>query len=354
MLKYLKKSSRKAGLAPGTLVYTGKKRRDEVGVSLISYDQDGISETEPKNLSELKSQLKENAVKWINVDGLHDTSIIEGVGEIFNIHPLILEDVLNTNQRPKIEEYDDHIFVVLGILTYDDKTMSLKHEQLSLILGRDYVLTFQEDIGDVFDPVRERIRRPKWREMKHGADYLSYALIDAIIDNYFVIFDKLSEQIETLERDVLERPSHVAQARLHRLKAVAIQLRKNIWPLREVLGRLVNGDSKLISPDTELFLRDTQDHIAQIIESIETLREMLSNLMEMYLSGISNRLNEVMKVLTIFASIFIPLTLIAGIYGMNFKYMPELQLKFGYPMSLAMMAAVAITLILYFRRKKWF
>ena len=292
-------------------------------------------------------------ITWINIDGLQKISTIEKIGNYFNLHPLVLEDIANTGQRPKMEDYTDYIFVVLKMLQYSEEDNEIKGEQVSLILGSNWVVSFQETEGDVFDPIRERIRTDKGNIRKMGADYLAYVLMDAIVDNYFAVLEKVGEKIEEIEDETVTNPSPETLHTIHDLKRQMIMLRKSVWPLREVISRLERWESKLINESTDIFLRDLYDHTIQVIDAVETFRDMLSGMLDIYMSSVSNRMNEVMKVLTIIATIFLPLTLVAGIYGMNFRIMPELQWEMGYPFALLIMLAVGITMLIYFRRRNW-
>jgi len=292
-------------------------------------------------------------VTWINVAGLHQIEVLEKLNECFGLHPLVLEDILNTTQRPKIEDFGEYIYIVLKMLYLPGPGQEAVTEQVSLILGPNYLISFQESAGDVFDPIRERIRNGKGRIRKLGADYLAHALLDAIVDHYFIILEKLGEDVEDLEETLTNNPTPRTMQAIHQLKRKMIFLRKSVWPLREVVGSLERGESPLIQQSTGIYLRDIYDHIIQVIDNIETFRDMLSGMIDIYLSSISNRMNEIMKVLTIIATIFIPLTFIVGLYGMNFKYMPELEWHWGYPLVLLLMLGVAVFMLFYFKRKKW-
>jgi len=287
------------------------------------------------------------------LDGIHQLDNIEKIGEHFKIHPLVLEDIMNTGQRPKMEDFNDYLFIVLKMLSYDEEENETKTEQVSLILSSKFVISFQESEGDVFDPVRERIRSDRGRIRKMGVDYLAYSLIDAIVDNYFMVLEKIGEKIEDIEDELVKNPTPEVLHTIHRLKRELIFLRKSVWPLREVISRLERWESPLIDKSIDIYLRDVYDHTIQVIDALETFRDMLSGMLDIYLSSISNRMNEVMKVLTIIATIFIPLTLISSIYGMNFKYMPELDWFWGYPLVYTVMLAVSAVMLIYFRRKKW-
>jgi len=353
MPKSIKKISKKAGLPPGSLVPIGKKKTSKVKITIIDYDKIQFIEKEAKKIEEVFPFKDKPTVTWVNIDGVHQPDVIEKLGKEFNFHPLMLEDIVNTEQRPKIEDFVDYIFIVLKMLHYDEKKNEVNSEQVSIILGPNYVISFQESEGDVFDPIRERIRLKKGRIKNMGPDYLAYALIDAIVDNYFIILEKFGERIEFLEEELVTNPTPKTLQIIHNSKREMITLRKSIWPLREVISRLERGESSLVHKSTFIYLRDVYDHTIQIIDTVETFRDMISGMLDIYLSSVSNKMNEVMKVLTIIATIFIPLTLIAGIYGMNFKYMPELEWRWGYPIVWLVMAAVTILMLAYFRRKKW-
>jgi magnesium transporter len=312
-----------------------------------------LEEKEAKEVEECFPFKDKPTVTWINIDGIQRIDVIEKIGKYFNLHPLALEDIVNTGQRPKMEDFVDYIFVVLKMLYYDEKERETKAEQLSLVLGPNWVISFQENEGDVFDPIRERIRADKGRIRKMGADYLVYALIDAVVDNYFIILEKIGEKIEEIEDELVANPAPETLQAIHNLKRQMIFLRKSVWPLREVISRLERWESQLINKSTDIYLRDVYDHTIQVIDAIETFRDMLSGMLDIYLSSVSNRMNEVMKVLTIIATIFIPLTLVAGLYGMNFRYMPELEWPWGYPLVLFFMFAIGVLMLIYFRKKKW-
>jgi len=343
----------KAGLPPGTLVHIGERKLENVRITYIDYDQDNFQEKQVSDIEECFKFKNTSTVTWINIDGLHEVSLIERLGAEYELHPLILEDILSTVQRPKFEEYEKNIFIVLKMLSYDDENQMILSEQVSLVLGSNFVLSFQETTGDVFDPIRERIRNSKGRIRKAGADYLMYALLDAVVDSYFSILEKLGEKIELLEKQLLSQPSDETLEQIHSLKREMIYLRRCIWPLRELISGLQRCEASLISDSTGLYLRDTYDHTIQVIDTVESFRDMTSGMIDLYLSSLSNKMNVVMKVLTIIATIFIPLTFIAGIYGMNFKYMPELEWGWGYPLVLLVMLIIVVCMLTYFRRKKW-
>lgn len=353
MVKLNKKRSKKAGLPPGSLVHIGERKTEKLKITVMDYDETHFQEREMKTVEECFAFKEKPTVKWINVDGLHQVEILEKLGDCYGLHPLVLEDILNTDQRPKMEDYGDYLYIVLKMLDYDDENSEIVTEQISLVLGPNFVLSFQEKEGDVFNPIRERIRGGKGRLRSMGADHLTYALLDSIVDNYFIILEKLGEKIELLEEKLVARPTPESLQIIHHLKREMIFLRKAVWPLREVISGLERGGSSLVEESTEIYLRDVYDHTIQVIDTIETYRDMVSGMLDIYLSSVSNRLNAVMKVLTIIATIFMPLTFIAGIYGMNFKYMPELEWPLGYPIILLIMIGIGVFMLAYFRKKKW-
>jgi magnesium transporter len=353
MQKLIKKRSKKAGLPPGTLVHIGEKKADTPKITVMDYDEAHFQEKEIKTIEECFLFKDKPTVTWINIDGLHQVEILEKLGECYGLHPLVLEDILNTDQRPKMEDYGEYLYIVLRTLNYNDKSSEIESEQISLVLGPNFVFSFQEREGDTFNPIRDRIRNSKGRIRKMGADHLAYTLLDSIIDNYFIILEKLGEKIESLEEEVVTRPTPETLQTIHHLKREMIFLRKGVWPLREVISGLERGESSLIKESTRIYLRDVYDHTIQTIDTIETYRDMVSGMLDIYLSSISNRLNAVMKVLTIIATIFMPLTFLAGIYGMNFKYMPELEWRWGYPAIWFVMVGIGVFMLVYFRKKRW-
>ena len=351
--KFLKKASKKAGLSPGTLIHVGEQKIDKARITLMNYDQDRLEEKALKRIEEsfaCKDTLRES---WINIDGLHEVVVIEKIGNHFGIHPLTMEDIVNTGQRPKIEDSEDYIYLVFKMLKFDENTSHLSSEQVSLILGPQYVISFQETEGDVFNFVRERIRKGRGRIRKSGPDYLAYALIDAAVDHYFLILEKIGEKIEHLEERLHVQPTPEILQAIHDLNREMIYFRKQAWPMREVLNTWQKTDSPLMQEANKVFIRDVYDHTIQVIDTIESLRDIVSGMMDLYLSTVSNKMNEVMKVLTMMATIFIPLTFVAGIYGMNFKYMPELEWKWSYLVLWMVLIGIFLGMIFYFKRKKW-
>jgi magnesium transporter len=340
------------GLAPGSLVWNGEKRDEKVRVTVIAYGDGQFEEKQVGAVDEC-FPLKEKAVTWINVDGVHDTSVVEGLGQRLGIHPLVLEDILHTSERPKVEDFDSYAYIVLQMLNLDHETERIEAEQLSILVGENYVVTFQEEPGDAFDPIREQIRTGKGHIRKAGADYLAYLLIDITVDYYFVVLEAIGERIEAIEEALVARPTRETLKAIHLLKREMIFLRKIVWPIRDVISRIERRETGLFKDSTLPYLRDAYDHTIQLIDTIEGFRDTLSSMLDIYLSSISNRLNEVMKVLTIIATIFIPLTFLVGVYGMNFRHMPELEWRYGYYALWAFMATVALGMLVIFKRKKW-
>ncbi len=347
------------GLAPGSLVYVGQADQQETKISLIEYDEGDFEQVALDAPADATRSTQTPSVSWINVDGLRDVVAIDELGKLFGVHPLTLEDVVNTTQRPKVSVDPDSAFVVLKMLSWDDESQRLVSEQVSLIFGDGYLLSFQERPGDVFGPVRARIRNSQGHIRHGGADYLAFALMDAIVDNYYLVIEKLGDRIEALEQEIADDPSPETLGQLHRLKREVAVLRRACWPLREEIGLLVRNEVPLIRPDTKPYLRDLYDHAIQTIDLSETLRDLSSSLQDLYLSSISHRTNEVMKVLTIIATIFIPLSFVVGLYGMNFNpevspwNMPETQWYWGYPFVLGVLLAVVLIMLMFFRRKRW-
>ena len=339
------------GAPPGTVIYQGEARTEKVKISLIEYNETEFIEKEFYDLSECLHHVDPSMVKWMNVDGIHKVELIEAIGKKFNIHALTLEDVVNTKQRPKFEDYDNYVVSIMKMIYYDTE---LHSEQLSVILMEGMVISFQEvHGGDAFDLIRARIRQGKGRIRKMGADYLAYALIDAVVDCYFNILEKIGDKIEFLEEELIADPSKETMQQLHYMKREMIFVRKAVWPMRELVNNMERSETKLIKPTTDIYLRDVHDHVVRVSDTVETYRDLLSGMMDIYLSSVSNRMNEVMKVLTIITTIFVPVTFIAGVYGMNFDFMPELHWKWGYPATWLVMLTIMISLVVYFRKRKW-
>ena len=329
------------------------KKSEQVKITVIDYDEKQFQEKETKSIKECFPFKEQPTVTWINIDGLGQMQLIEKLGECYELHSVVIEDILNTDQRPKMEDFETYVYIVLKMLFYDEKNKVIDSEQVSILLGSNFVISLQERPGDVFEPIRDRIRNAKGRIRKMGSDYLAYSLIDAIVDNYFLILEKFGENIESLETQLINDPTPHTLKAIHDSKREMIFLRRSVWPLRELINGLLRNETKLVKKSTQIFLRDLYDHTIQVIDTIESLRDMTSGMLDIYLSSVSNRMNEVMKVLTIIATIFIPLTFISGIYGMNFRHMPELEWSWGYFAVLSGMAIIGILMLIYFKRKRW-
>ena len=353
MAKYFKKRSQSTGLTPGSLVHIGDKLMEKPKISIIDYTPDQLEERSAETIEECCAYREKKTITWINIDGIHQTDIIKQIGQSFQIHPLTLENIMNTAQRPKIEYFPNYIYISLKMIYWDETRQEIAIEHVSLVLTDHNVISFQEKEGDIFNPVRQRIKNKTGTIRKNGADYLVYALLDSIVDQYFLVLEKLGDKTESLEDALMKWSTPENLKIIHETKRNLIFLRNSVWPLREVINQLEKDESKLIQKNTKLFLRDVYDHTIQVIETVETLRDMVSGLLDIYLSSVSNKMNEVMKVLTIIATIFIPLTFVAGIYGMNFQYMPELSWKWGYPATLFVMFLIGLGMYFFFRNKKW-
>ncbi len=350
----MKKQSSPSGIPAEALGLPKGKKAETPRIRITNYNARSFEEKDAKTVEEAQLSAREpQTISWINVGGLHDAAAVEKIGTHFGLHPLIQEDILSTAQRPKMEDMGEYLFLVMKMFNPDGGQDEDRIEQMSLVLGPNFVLSFQEEEGHVFDSVRERIRKENSRLRRASADFLAYALIDAIVDSYFEILEDLGERIEDAEEELVEGTGPQTLNKIHCLKKEMIFLRKSVWPLREVISGLERSESPLIAKTTKIFLRDVYDHIIQVIDTVETYRDMLSGMLDMYLSSVSNRMNEIMKVLTVIATIFIPLTFIVGLYGMNFKFMPELNWRWGYFAILGLMAAVAVWMIFYFKRRKW-
>ncbi|RYD81606.1 MAG: magnesium/cobalt transporter CorA [Sphingobacteriales bacterium] len=343
----------KCGLPPGSLIHTGERKVENMAINVLDFTANGFEEKEIKDIEELRNYVGKDSTTWVNIDGLHDTESIEKIGKIFDIHALVLEDILDTDHRPKAEFYDGYAFIVIKMLNYNSQRDIFENEQLSMVMGKNFVLTFQEEPGDVFDTVRARIRKGL-KVRQHGPDYLAYTLLDLIVDTYFHMLERMGEWIEDMELNIIRNPNRRRTLEINELKHDLNFLRKNIWPVREVAHVLQRHEEDLITRETQIFLNDLYDHIIQVIETVETYRDMIGNLMDLYLSNISYKMNEVMKTLTVITSLFIPLTFITGLYGMNFTNMPELHTKYGYYVVLGVLALVATGMIMFFRRRGWF
>jgi magnesium transporter len=349
----------KAGLSPGTLVHIGERHMDRPRIRIFEYDDTVLVERELADLKDAPPRCRQHAdrdtVVWVNIDGVHEASFVTELGRQFSLHPLLLEDVMNVGQRPKLEEYDDHLFIVVKMLDVDHAESRVLVEQVSMVIGRGFVLTFQERDGDVFDGVRERLRTGKGKIRRMGADYLAYALLDAIADHYFVAVDTMNGLVEDLEHRLQEDATPDDAAEIYTLKREVLFLRRSIGPAREVLGQLVRqeAENEVIGSAVDVYFRDVHDHVLQVNESLEILREMLVSMLEMYHSIQGSRLNEGMRILTVISTFFMPITFIAGVYGMNFDNMPELHAPWGYAACLVVMFVVSVAMLVYMRRKRW-
>jgi magnesium transporter len=346
--------AKKIGLPPGTTIHTGEHKMEPVPVAQFIYNETECREQTVANLADYQTTEGKNKITWLNIDGVHDVNVLNRVERIFALHPLVMEDIANTVQRPKIDEYESYLYLSLRMLSIEAESFLIDSEQVSLVIGDDFLISFQEKSGDVFELIRNRLRQGKGRIRKTGSDYLMYSLLDAIVDHYFLILENLEEHIQQIEEEVGEDPKVSTLEKIHKVKKEIIFLRRSTWPIREIAGKLERLETALISSETKLFLRDLYDHIIQIIEITESFQDIVSSLLDLYLSSASNRMNNIMKVLTLVATIFIPLTFLAGIYGMNFRFMPELEWRWGYPTLIGIMLAAGVAMVLYFKRKRWF
>jgi magnesium transporter len=339
----------------GLISSKAELERKAARISIFDFDESQYTEKEIP-YHECQAYKNKPTVTWINVDGIHNTKVIKDICDCFKLNPLVYEQLIDNTQKPKIEDYGDHLLIVLKMFLYNKETAAIISEQVSLVIGANYILTFQErDIQeDVFDPVRKRIRTSGTKIRQSKADYLAYRLIDAIIDYYFAILEIMGERIEKIEQETIAAPGKTTLVQMQKIRKDMLYLRKSIWPVREIMNSLQRGESKLISEGTQKHMRNLYEHTAQIIDTIETLRDTMSSLLDIYLSSISNKLNEIMKVLTMISTIFIPLTFVVGVYGMNFKYMPELNWEYGYLSVWVVTLAIVCVMLYYFKRKKWF
>ncbi len=344
---------KQAGLSPGTMVHIGEKKQENIRIRLIDFDESHLKEVEVKSVEECYPYKDRDTTTWINIDGLHQIETIEKICNHYQIHPLVQEDIVHTGQRPKMERFPTFYYFVLKMLSYDDRTQEIKDEQLSLILGSNFILTLQEQSGDVFNPVRGRIRTSGTQIRKRKPDYLAYALIDTVVDYYFFILGKLDEQLDHLDEELFRHTSKGLLKEIYKVKRKIIAVRKSVWPIRDIVGSIGREDSDLIDTTSHVYFKDMYDHVIQVVETIDTFREIAIGMLDTYMTNVSNKMNEVMKVLTIIATIFIPITFVAGVYGMNFEFMPELAWKYGYPGVWGVILAISIGMFVFFRKKKW-
>ena len=352
MRKIIRSRAEKAGSLPGSLIHLGEQKMESAQVMAVDYNAASYSYRQIDDVTDLAMVKDANSTTWITVAGLHDVAVIGAIGRFFDIHPLLLEDILNTDQRPKLEQYDNYVYLILKALSLEENGR-IRTEQISIVLGKTFVLTFEEREDDTFQALRQRIENDQGRIRRQGADYLAYTLLDIIVDNYFLILESLGERVEELEDDLIISANHDTLEQIQHLKRELLYLRRSIWPLREVVGALQRGESDLFSPDTLIYVRDVYEHTIQVIDTMETYRDIVSSLLDIYLSSLSNKLNETMKVLTVISTIFIPITFVTSLYGMNFRHMPELQWRWGYLTVWAVIVITAVAMVLYFRHKKW-
>ncbi|BBE17541.1 magnesium and cobalt transport protein CorA [Aquipluma nitroreducens] len=355
MARFLNDRKAASGQMPGSLIHLGTKKLEKVRIRLLNYSIDDFVETEPDELDDCMPYIEKDKVSWINIDGLHDAGVIQKLGDLFEIHGLLLEDMLNTDQRPKVTETEKLMIVILKLLEYDEKTDRLSSEQISLILDDSYLITLQEKVGDYFDPIRDRIRKSKGRLRRKGADYLTYALLDTIVDNYLLIIETLGNMIEKTEAQIFtpNQPKGLMQ-KIYKHKTEINFLRKNVRPVKEILHRLIENESGFIADENMKYFQDLNDLVMQATESIEIYQMMLNDQMNIYHANLDSKANEIMKVLTVFSAFFIPLTFVAGVYGMNFDNLPELHFKYGYLYFWIILIVITLGLLIYFRKRKWF
>lgn len=346
------KQSKATGEAPGTLIHLGRKRNSPIGVSFFAYTPDQLIQKEQIPPQELKSALPEGYNAWINIDGVHDTSLVQAIGEQFGLHPLVLEDIVNTQERPKIENYEDYLYFVMTMADLGPEGEIIL-EQVSIILGKDHILSFQEDPDDIFEPIRKRLRNHASRVRKSAPDYLAYLLLDSVVDRYFLILETLGERIDQLEEELMDRPEKATLQKIYSLKREITKVRRAVWPMREIVSNMQRESSLLMHAENEIFLRDFYDHILRVIDTVETYRDTMASMVDLYLSNSSIKMNEIMQVLTVISTIFIPLTFLTGFYGMNFDFMPELHSEWSYPIIVGIMALMVVAQLIYFKRKRW-
>ncbi|HEX5637247.1 MAG TPA: magnesium/cobalt transporter CorA [Gammaproteobacteria bacterium] len=353
MTDSLSSISDKSGMPPGSLVHVGEVHANQSRITLLSYNKEKFEELAVESISEIIQYRSSQAVTWVNVEGLSNVEVIESIGNLFDVHPLVLEDILNTHQRPKFEDYENYLYIVLKGLIPEQTSFAINSEQISILIFDNFVFTFKEKVDDMFLPVIQRIKNGKGRFRSLGADYMAHAILDIIVDQNFSIMDSLSETIDAIEEEILTNPTANSLKTMQSVKREIIYMRRYVSPLRELLAALMRSDSRLVQEHTLIYYRDVLDHVLRVSESLDSYRDILSNLLDVYNSSISNKMNEVMKVLTVFASIFIPLTFIVGIYGMNFEYMPELKWRWAYPALWISFVVITVSLLMYFRKKKW-
>ena len=348
-----RKRKKRIGLPPGSLIHAAEGSYQPAVKTLFQYDPERCTERPVPGSIDRDLITEPSTISWLNIDGIQDSATLEQIGTSVGIHPLVLEDIQNPDLRPKIEDYDDYLFLSLRMLRWDESLQETSSEQVSLLLGRGYVISFQERVGDVFEVIRDRLRSGKGRIRRQGADYLAYSLIDAVVDNYFSVLETLEDQLEELEDRVVYRADLDSVSRIHDLRGQAVLFRRAAWPLRDNIHEILKGEHEIVEEPTQAFFRDVYDHLLEVVDTIQLYRDTLSGLLTFYQSNLSKQLNSTMKVLTIIATIFLPPTFIVGVYGMNFRYIPELSWKWGYPAVWAVIVLIALGMIWYFKKRKW-
>lgn len=353
MKKTRKLRSQKVGLAPGALVHVGERRTEQPDITLFEYDAGALRETRFASLAESRGHARGPGMLWLNVHGLHEPEVMAEIGHRFNLHPLVLEDILNTDQRPKVDDYGDYLYVVARFFEYDAATGTVASDQVSIVLGADFVLTFQERSTGTFNPLRERLRGDKGQIRKLGADYLAYSILDILVDSYFTVLEQLTERTEALEDKLLQQATPALLKEIHEIKRETMIMRRAVWPLREVINSLARADQRFFKPETQPYLRDIYDHTVHVIESLEGIRDLIAGMLDIYLSSISNRVNMEVRILTVITTLFMPAALIAGIFGMNFRHMPLIADNEGFLIALTLMAVIALAMVTVFWRRRW-
>lgn len=353
MKKTRKLRSQKVGLAPGALVHVGERRTAQPDIALFEYDTTALKETRFASIAASREHARGPGTLWLNVHGLHEPEVMSEIGHRFSLHPLVLEDILNTDQRPKIDDYGDYLYIVARFFEYDTATGTVGSDQVSIVLGADFVLTFQERPTGTFNPLRERLRGDKGQIRKLGADYLAYSILDTLVDSYFTVLEQLTERSEALEDQLLQQATPALLKEIHEIKRETMVMRRAVWPLREVINSLTRADQRFFKPGTQPYLRDIYDHTVHVIESLESIRDLIAGMLDIYLSSISNRVNLEVRILTVITTLFMPAALIAGIFGMNFHSMPLIADNEGFLIALSMMAAIALVMVTVFWRRRW-
>jgi len=352
--KVLRSRHESIGQPPGSLIHIGEQKVEKTEITAIGYDEKQAVTLSVGNVEECLALRERFKVLWIDVTGLHETSVIEKIGELFGIDPLTLEDILHTGQRPKVEDFERYLYLTLQMLDFNGDTGEIGQEQLSVVVGPGWIITFQEIPGDMFDPVRQRIDSASSKLRKHEADFLAYTLVDAVVDHYFSILEEIENRIDLLDADLVATFSQESFNALNALKRELIMFRKAVWPLREIIASISRDDFAVVGDLVEHYFRDVYDHVILVIDTVEVFREIVTSMHETWLAGVNNRMNEIMKFLTMIATIFMPLSFIAGVYGMNFRNMPELNLWWGYYAVLGLMLLIVFGFLKYYRSRKWY